>query len=156
MFTQRANLFPELRLTYEMKKNCCWFLFPRGQRSDSERHRRQLESMLHRGESQKVGGAVTRADDANDVEDEAIELLGEWCHACVGWLIGYTVSPTIPCSHLAWRQCGIKQIGWYLVADESTWMVTCFVNSMRLPERKYHFLSTKPLDEHWHVWVCAS
>ena len=60
--------------------SCC--LVHRGQRLDSERHRRELEGMLHRDGSQKVGGLVTQADSTSDVEDEALELLGEWFYSC--------------------------------------------------------------------------
>ena len=63
--------------TQEIKTYSC-FLLLRGQRLDSERHRRQLDELLHRDDSQKVGGLVTQANNTSDVEDEALELLGEW------------------------------------------------------------------------------
>ena len=66
--------------TQEIKTYSC-FLLLRGQRLDSERHRRQLDELLHRDDSQKVGGLVTQANNTSDVEDEALELLGEWFYS---------------------------------------------------------------------------
>ena len=60
----------------------------RGQRSDSERHRRELESML--SSNNRHNEPVPMEDNSADVDDDALELLGE-CDAALCEVVLYRI-----------------------------------------------------------------